>query len=283
MAAAEPLSYEGDLVRQYDRDRFLTSLFAPPALRPRLHTLYAFHVEVSRIRETVTEPLIGQMRIQWWRDVLDALKQEEPPPKGHPVAEPLALLIEQTDLPFGMFNALLDARAQDVAEEPVETLSQLKEYSHGTSSVLSLLALRCLGVFDDTTEEAIQCVGMAWALTGIVRAVRHHALAGRCQLPSRMMEEAGLSLQDLQSPERCHKAVPLLEQICGEAQTSLEKARAFRNQVDLKAMPVLLQATLADRYLYQLSRHGYDIYHPRLMTLRPSIARMWRNGWRKTY
>ena len=58
------------LVRAADKDRFLATLFAPAEHRQALFALYAFNVEVSRVREAVREPLAGEIRLQWWSEVL---------------------------------------------------------------------------------------------------------------------------------------------------------------------------------------------------------------------
>ena len=270
-------------MRQFDRDRFLTSLFAAPESRDRLHKLYAFNVELSRIRETVSEPLIGQMRIQWWQDIVSTLKQGDPPPKGHPVAESLSSLIRELNLPLPIFDRLLEARSLDVSGKPIESLGELRSYSQGTSATISELALRCLGVSDATTNLAAQQVGEAWSLIGIVRSVRHHALVGRCFLPELMMVNAGISLQDLQTPYRFRKAVPLLKKICDNAHELLEEARSKRRQVDVRAIPVLVHATLANQYLDDLEGCDYDLFHPKIITQKPSIPRLFWNAWRKTF
>ena len=60
------------LVRRHDRDRFQTALFAPAARREALFALYAFNYEIARVRESVREPMLGQIRLQWWREAIDA-------------------------------------------------------------------------------------------------------------------------------------------------------------------------------------------------------------------
>src|SRR5271156_3271915 len=66
------LSPVGALVRRHDRDRFQTALFAPAARREALFALYAFNYEIARVRESVREPMLGQIRLQWWREAIDA-------------------------------------------------------------------------------------------------------------------------------------------------------------------------------------------------------------------
>jgi len=283
MSSTPSLSYLGDLVRQYDRDRFLTTLFVPPRMRNPLHTLYAFNSEIARIRETVTERLIGQMRLQWWRDVLSDLLEGKAPPKGHPVAEPLADLIQNSSLSIPLLKSLLEAREQDLEDAPIETLSGLREYCRCTSSNLSVLALECLGVRDEVSKEAAEAVGLAWALTGILRTVRHLALAGKTMLPAELLSESGLSIQDLQHPYSIERLRPVMKTVALEARNSIDAARCVSGKVNLQALPVLLPAILSSHYLRDMERKQYDIFHRSLKRQRPAIVRLCWSAWRKIY
>lgn len=284
MLTRQPLSYTADLVRQYDRDRFLTALFAPEKKRDDLMILFAFNVEVARIRETVTEPMIGQMRLQWWRDQVTEIVDGKGPSKGHPVAEPLSKVIEKRNLASTKFLTLLDAREQDMSDTPPATMEALVEYCSGTSATLASLALNVLAVSDTSTGKAAQHVGTAWALAGVVRSVRHRALAGHLvMLPGSAMEAAGITPQDLQSPDRAEAAADIIKSVCDESLNDIRQARAERDRVDLRALPVLLQATLADSYVRGIERADYRIYDSRLKNSRPAVARLWWNAWRKRY
>ncbi len=66
------LSPSAAIVRRHDRDRYQTALFAPSDRREALFALYAFNYEVARVRESVTQPMLGRIRLQWWREVVDA-------------------------------------------------------------------------------------------------------------------------------------------------------------------------------------------------------------------
>ncbi|NKB45623.1 MAG: hypothetical protein GKS03_15235 [Alphaproteobacteria bacterium] len=277
------LSYAADLVKRYDRDRFLTALFAPKGAREPLMTLYAFNVEITRIRETVTEPMIGQMRLQWWRDVLTAISEGDGPPKGHPVAEPLAALIELRSLQLDPFLAILDAREQDLAEEPPATLIDLVSYCRGSSAGLAVLGLNVLGITDEVSCKTAESIATAWALTGTARAARYLALSGRSMLPADAMARQGLALQDLQNPESAKPSADIVSDICNAACDHLAAARENRNAVDLKGLPVLLIGTLTDSYLRTLARAQYQIFDPQVIRQRPAVARLWWNNWRKRY
>src|SRR5579863_2855380 len=97
------------LVRETDKDRFLSALFAPPEHRGALIALYAFNVEIASVRERVSEPLPGEVRLQWWRDVLDGRTEG----RGHPVAAAICNAVSSRRLPVAVFHDLIDARTFD--------------------------------------------------------------------------------------------------------------------------------------------------------------------------
>ena len=61
-------------VRAADPDRYFSALFAPAALRPQLLVLYAFNAELARVAETVREPMLGAIRLEWWRETAEGAK-----------------------------------------------------------------------------------------------------------------------------------------------------------------------------------------------------------------
>ena len=115
------------LVRSADKDRFLATLFAPAARRPALFALYAFNTEVAGIREHVREPLAGEVRLQWWREVLADGRKEEA--AGHPVARALLEVIAQYRLPARSLDQLIEARVFDVYDDPMPSMAALEDYA----------------------------------------------------------------------------------------------------------------------------------------------------------
>src|SRR3977135_1200001 len=97
------------LVRHHDPDRYQTALVAPARRREGLLALYAFNYEVARVRETVTQPMLGQIRLQWWREVLDAAYAGAPA-RQHPVAVPLSAVLPRFGVSRGPFDRLIDTR-----------------------------------------------------------------------------------------------------------------------------------------------------------------------------
>jgi len=197
MAKATPdLSYSGQEVRKYDNDRFLTSLFAPAERREALFALYAFNLEIAKTREVVTEPVLGQMRLQFWRDGIEAVYADGSIPK-HAVMEPLAAAAKEHGLTRAHFDRLIDAREADLDDTPPANLSCLVNYAEVTGAPLVTLALETLGVRDETAQRAGRHIGIAYALTGILRAVPFHARQHRQLLPDDRMQAHGAKQGDL--------------------------------------------------------------------------------------
>ncbi len=266
----------GRLVRRHDRDRFLTVLFAPAAARDALLALYAFNYEVAKTREMVTEPTLGRIRLQWWRDSLEAAYSGAAL-RRHEVVEPLGRAIRDRALSRTHFEALIAAREGDLADEPPASLAALEAYAEASSARLVLLALEVLGEGGGAAQAAAREVGIAYALSGLLRAVPFHARAKRLYLPRDLVEAAQL---DLARGLFELRPSPALKRVVGEvavrARAHLLAARALRPQVPRAALPALLPAVLAAADLARLARAGYDPFAPGLARPDP-----WR-GWRLT-
>jgi phytoene synthase len=256
-------------VRVLDSDRYLTALFAPAALRMDLLALHAFNLELARGREAVSEPALGRIRLQWWRDAIAECYEDKP--RRHQVVQPLAAAIGRHDLPRKMFDRIIDAREADFDPTPPERLDDLVAYADATSGTLNLLALRILDGRDRDLERAAAVVGTAWALTGTVRGLRHLLLVGRAPVPRDLMDKHGLTHAELLSLKHSDALCGLVEEIAAIALGYLDDSRVIPAG---RARPVLLPAVLARGYLKRLAATRYDPFDERNM--RPLPWRAWR-------
>jgi len=149
-----------EIVRAQDRDRYLASLFAPDERRPHLLALYAFNTEVTRIRDQVSDPNIGLIRLQWWRDTI-----ESGTGSGHPVAEALSATIAEYALPKQAFLDLLDAREFDLFQDRMPGLTELEAYLGETHSRLIQMAAMILD--RKAAPEASEAAGLAGVAQGL--------------------------------------------------------------------------------------------------------------------
>ncbi len=262
LGAIRNLSYCGNEVRQYDPDRFATAMLAPPAYRDGLFSLYAFNLEVAKTREAVSEPMLGEIRLQWWREAIEGIYDGTP--RRHEVVQPLAKLVADHALTRRYFDDLIDARAKDLADDAPESLETLLRYAEGTSSNLIWLALESLGVRTEAALTAGRHVGIAWALIGLVRAMPFHLAQRRVYLPEELIGRHRVERRDLMELRPEPAIAAAVQDIAILARTHLEKARASRGNVSKQALPALLPAALTDLYLRRLASAGYDPFDPSL-------------------
>jgi phytoene/squalene synthetase len=272
MTSVEELTFAAQQVRRYDRERFVTALFAPLERREGLMTLYAFNLEAAKVRESVRETMAGLVRLQWWRDEVAAARAGRPA-AGHPIAAPLAELIRAHDLPEALFDALLTAREQDLSPEPPADLDAAEAYAEHTSAGLTLMALRVLGAEGETTHRAARHVGIAWGLVGNLRALAFHLSLGRVTLPADVMRQHGVDVETMLAGRAAKPAVAAaVRVVAGRARDHLRQARHLR--VDKAALPALLPATLASAHLALLERTGWDTFDRRITEPRPRPLRL---------
>src|SRR5918992_5792426 len=159
--------YCEQLVREADKDRFLATLFAPAARRPALFSLYAFNAEIARVRDVAREPMPGEIRLQWWREVVEGGRSEEA--RAHPVASALLDTVTHYRLPVHSLTELVDAHAFDLYEDPMPGLVHAEAYAAKTSATLFDLAAKILGGTDAAVGNLARHAGIAYALVQQLR------------------------------------------------------------------------------------------------------------------
>lgn len=252
------VSYCADLVRRLDRDRYLCTLFAPEEARDDIFALYAFNLEVARIPQAVSEPLLGAVRLQWWRETLAAIYTGAPP--AHEVAMALARAITNHDLDRFHFDDLIEARELDLDQRPPPDMETLIAYADATAGGLTLLALQILDPGGDNgsdrAELAGRNIGIAWALTGLLRRIAHRARGGRVTLPKTLLEKHGAKAADILAL-RCSSGIQAA--VCEVADLARRHLAAARTQpVPEWAGPALLPGVLASSYLSRIERAEFD-------------------------
>jgi len=252
---AAELSPSGEAVRQGDPDRFLCALFAPAEARADLFALYAFNLEIAKVREVVSEPTLGEIRLQWWREALGEAAAGRP--RRHPVAEALAGAIARRNLDPALFERMLEARSLDLADAPPADLKALERYADDTAGALATLAGQVLGVRGEAMASAGRHAGIAFALAGLLRAVPYHARHGRVYLPANVLAGEGLDPRDIaKGPSAAlRRAVAVVAEL-GIAHVAA--ARRLRSPALRPALAALLPCRLAASDLERLARVDHD-------------------------
>lgn len=193
------------LVERGDPDRFLAAMAAPPARRGPLLVLAAFNLELARAPWVTKEPLIAQMRLQFWRDVVTGEG-----PAAHEVALPLQALIREAGLPQDLLLAMIDAREAEVGTPaPFADSAALMAYLRGTAG--SLMALSVIALGGPRSEAAVD-LGTVQGLANYLMAVPALEAAGRRALPDSspkaVAELAGAALETLSALRPALRVLP---------------------------------------------------------------------------
>jgi len=282
---SDSFDYCEELVRAGDKDRFLATLFAPQKYRRALHALYAFNLEVTRTRELAREPMPGEIRLQWWRDVLGGAGRGEV--DAHPVAASLRDVVVRYRLPPRMLLELIDARTFDLYDEPMASLSYLERYAMQTSSALIELAARILSDGRDPgTGDLSRHAGVAYAITGLLRALPIHAARGQLYLPGDLMQRYGAQSTDVFAGTATTELRAVLAELRLLARHHLGAARGLLKDMAPEVAPALLPVALMRPALDRMERRSYQPFAPSEL---PQWRRQWilwrgaRRGLRKAF
>lgn len=244
-------------VRRLDHERFLTALFAPAERRAALFALYAFNIELARIRALVSEPMLGEIRLQWWRETIEALYGGTTP--AHDLGPALRAAIDRHGLPQDALLDLIDARGLDLAETPPADWAAFEDYADRTSGAIMRLAVHVLaGPLDAPGRDPIRSAGLAYGLTGLLRSLPLDAAQGRYLLPLELLDKHGLDPHDLFGGRMKPGLTGLLAEGALRARRHLAAARAGHAAVPRSAYPALLPVSLIARPLALLTRPGFD-------------------------
>jgi phytoene synthase len=278
MPNAAPLSELAALARRNDPDRFLCALFAPPEARDTLFLLTAFNHELARARAATSQAMTGLIRLQWWRDVVEDAAAGKPP-RRHEVAQPLADSIRAGLLQPEELLALVDAREAEVEEE-MSSRDALQAFLRGTSGGYALVAGRVLGA-PPVAMPALQAVGAAYGMAGMLRSLSALAAQGRCLLPADLLEQQALTPADVVREPHAPAVAVIGRDLATQAQQALRQARsALAGTLPKKAVAAALPGRLAERDLRQILSPGWDpALPPQPRGLGDRLSVIW-GGWR---
>ncbi len=271
---AQVLEHCRGLVQAHDNDRYLSSLFAPEQGRGDLWALYAFNYEISRLRETVKEPIAGEIRLKWWEDAIEAIYRGEKV-NGHPVAMALGDTIERTGLPRLLMKKLVDARRFDLYDDAMADMEALETYLADTSGALIALACRVLaGPPAAPVSAAAGHAGLAWGLTGLLRALPVARSRGQCYIPADLLEKRELTPAHVLSGRGAAGLGLILSQLRHQARRELGLARDGLSGLKLGVLPAFLHVALVEDYLKKLDNESFDPFNQVATVSR--LKKQWR-------
>src|SRR6185437_9681813 len=265
-------SYEhcAALVREADRDRYLATLFAPAHHRDALFSLYAFNVEISRVRDLAREPMPGEIRLQWWREVLSGERTGEA--GAHPVAAALREALSRHDIASDRLIGLIDARGFHLYDQPMATATDLEIYGIKTQSTLFAVAAGILGAGGPASELVTVDAGIAYAIVGILHSFARHVSRRQLYVPLDMLNRHRVNRDEIFAGQGSEALMAVLADMRALARRHLAAAQAKLSAAPPEMLPALLPAALIGPALRRMERPGYDPFN-----FEPAAP--WRRQW----
>ena len=249
-------------VRQFARahapDFYLSALLAPRAVQPHLIALAAFLGDIERITTKISEPAIAEIRLQWWRDAIEAAGRGEK--SGDPRADALGEAIRARNLPFAEFDGLLEARALDLYADPLPDKEALGVYLRSSDGAAFRLAARCLGS-ERWGVSLVLHSAHAYGITRLVRNLPVFLARGRTPFPD--FDPTDLSKRDAQ-----------IAFWRNSARERLTLARALWRNSPREERAACLPLALVKPYLRVSERPGHD--PARMLVDIEPLTRIWR-------
>ncbi|MFK5977334.1 MAG: phytoene/squalene synthase family protein [Rhizobiaceae bacterium] len=260
-------------LRDLNHDRYLACLYLPENLRNLAMTLYAFDTEISKISSAISEPMTGEIRIQWWRDTVQAGTSNT----HNPLADELLSEMTAHKLPLLPLDTYLQARIFDLYNDPMPDIGTLEGYCGETASVfIQLLTMAAKLEQDRAMADICGHAGMVLALTDIIRFLPRHNAQNKIYIPKEMLEAAGLSLEDWFSEKKSKKHMEMLNGIFDLADNHLMALKNIQKEYNASKKDIsliLLPTSLCKLYL-RSSRKLNDHIFTRIPTISP-LKKLW--------
>jgi len=245
----ENQSYCRGLVREFDRERYLVTLFAPAQVQRSIWTILSFNQEVAKIRESVSETALGEIRLQWWQEVLEEIQAGSV--RQQPVIKELSHLAGNADV-WRLLGEVLEARRHDMFAETVAGMNDLETYAFGAGGALheAMLCANSSEIVTSETRSAVRAGGAAWAMLGLIRALPFHWQSGKSMLP----QENDSAMQMRATDEAFEALEPTILNMKSYVEQQLSIAEQFAGKIPKVARFSVLSVSLARLHLKALSR-----------------------------
>lgn len=272
-----------EMVRAGDRERYTASLYAPENKRNALLALYAFNIEIARIRDLTNEPMVGEMRLLWWRDAIVGGSSTET--AGHPIAEVLCGAISDNGLPVAAFENMIEARRFDLYNDPMPSRNDLEGYCGETAGALIQLSALVLDADAAATHaDAAGHAGCAQAIAGLLSLLPHHAARGQCFVPSDVLAAAGASVEEFTAGEPGASAENAVAAMLALGREHLSAFEALARDLPATLRPAFLPVAATGAWFHKLERAGKQVFEhpvkPSPLRLSAAIFRRAMFGWR---
>jgi len=271
---ADGSAFCADLVRSHDFARYASTLFVPATERRALLALYAFNVEIVRVRDQVTQPLPGEVRLQWWTDMLAG--HAHGGAEGNPVAAELLLAIRNHGLPVERLSRLVEEHQFDLYNDPMPTMAALEGYLAETSSALFALAAQVAAGVSPALDHLARHAGLAQGMAQIIASLPRDASRRQLFVPQQLLDSHDSVMEDLFSGKEGPGLRAALEQLAGEARQHLATAMSLLAEAPPPVRLTFLPLALVRRDLARLTRADRDLFMPQPASRLSTLWTLWR-------
>ncbi len=275
-AATPPdtVTFCADLVRNHDFPRYAATLFVPAAERRALLALYAFNVEIVRVRDQVSQPLPGEIRLQWWTDMLSGHAHGSV--EGNPVAAELLRAIRDFALSVEPLSLLVDEHQFDLYNDPMPTMTALEGYLAATCSALFALAARIMAPPSEAVEHLARHAGLAQGIAQVIANLPRDAAHRQLFLPQQILASHDCGMEDVFAGKESSNLGAVLDQLVSEAQQHVATAMSLLAEVPPSVRPAFLPLSQARADLKRLSRPGRNLFAPQPASRLRTLWTLWR-------
>jgi len=276
-ASSDSASIVSSMLRDHDYDRWLSVMFAPPEARRHLTALYAFAHEAARIRDIVSEPQLGEIRLQWWREVIDGGRAGEA--ALNPVSQQLLDAMRAFDLPAASLAGLIEARRFDLYNDPMPDMNTLEGYCGETCSILYRLAAQIINQdaagqgAPSLLADACGHAGVADRLSALLQALPQHAARGQCFLPRDLLDRHGALPQAAAAGLLTKPLLAAIGELRQRARSHFDTSHKAIRQLPQALKPAFAPLAIVPLRLKALEKNAHSPFEPA-----PHVAR-WRRQW----
>lgn len=259
-----------ELVREFDHDRYLTILYADQHKRQDLFALYAFNYEISKIRESVSEPMLGEIRLQWWREAIDDIFKGQI--RAHDIMAPLAAAINDHDLSRDLFMAYFEGQALDLYPESPADCEELERGLSKTVGSLEMLALRILGQKD--CDDLANSLGIAGGYVKIITSISYDIRLGKNFIPLNLMDKYSENNIGFLSMDEMGVTKEIIRHIWEKAQAKLNHINSCKGRIDANSRSLFLFSSVMRSSLIAIKKADYNPFI--LDNRKNALSRQWR-------
>lgn len=256
----------------FDRDAWLASLFVAPDKRPHVQALYAFSREIERVPSIVSQPTLGEIRLQWWVEALEGSRKAEA--ASNPVAAALFDTMLRFNLPTQALVALIEARRFDLYADPMSSLNDLEGYcGEAYSGLMRLASIVVAGGNDPGGGEAVGHAGVAIGVARILASLPSHPVRGQCFIPRDVLARHGALPEAVAAGVSSPALAGALAEMRSIARGHVQAAWAAAPSMSANARVVLLPLALVEPTLARMERREFDPFRD------SAEPPQWRRQW----